>query len=362
MTKPSSGQSTSEPIQPSLDDLPLSGVRDRIAGIGGVIRQQPEDFVVEEIPAYEPSGTGEHLFLWIEKRGISSEQLTHHIARQLDISNHDVGVAGLKDRWAVARQYVSVPAKVQERVPGIENEQVRVLHAACHRNKLRSGHLRGNRFDLLVRDAAEDALQRATEIGQRIVEAGFPNYFGPQRFGRDGDTLTTGLALLTGKTSPRQIPRSRRKFLLRLSLSAAQSYLFNCWVGERISDGLLHEVLQGDVMQVVSTGGPFLVENLPEEQRRFDTGETAVTGPIFGPKMKSAVNTPGAREQEIVKQHGLTGEDFRRFPRLTSGTRRPSLIRPTELSIEPDPDGLRFRFILPRGVYATSLLREFMLP
>jgi tRNA pseudouridine13 synthase len=208
----------------------------------------------------------------------------------------------------------------------------------------------------------EDALQPANDIGQRITEAGFPNYFGPQRFGREGDTLTAGLALLTGEMSSREIPRSRRKFLLRLALSAAQSHLFNRWLGERIADGLFHQVLPGDVMQVVATGGLFLVEDQPEEQRRFDVGETVVTGPIFGPKMKSPTEAAAEREQAVMEQHNLTGDDFRRFPRLTSGTRRPSLIRPRELSIEPDPNGLRFRFTLPRGVYATSLLREFMQP
>lgn len=360
MTRPAD-QLRSEAASFTADEWPLSGLRDEVVGIGGVLRQRIEDFVVEEIPAYEPSGTGEHLFLWIEKQGLSSEQLTWHIARRLGISNRDIGVAGMKDRWATTRQFVSVPSSVEGDVGCIENDHVSVLRSALHGNKLRSGHLRGNRLHVVVRDVADDALQRADIIGQRIAEAGFPNYYGEQRFGKDNETLATGLELLSGKKTPRELPKSRRRFLLRFSLSSVQSYLFNDWLARRIDDGLSQKVMRGDVMQVIRTGGVFLADELPEELSRFDSGETVLTGPIFGPKMKWATDLPGKRESDILTEHGLSPERFSQFSRLTSGTRRAAIIRPQDLSIKKVTDGLQFDFALSRGVYATSLLREFML-
>ncbi|MFO1096230.1 MAG: tRNA pseudouridine(13) synthase TruD, partial [Planctomycetaceae bacterium] len=127
-----------------------------LPGIGGLLKQSPDDFVVEEIPAYVPSGEGEHLFLWVEKRDLSAEQLHARISRVLQISRNDVGIAGLKDRRAVTRQFVSVPAKSAARIADIDCPELRVLSATPHRNKLRTGHLRGNRFEILVRDVCPD--------------------------------------------------------------------------------------------------------------------------------------------------------------------------------------------------------------
>src|SRR5437870_5416278 len=141
------------PIEPPMLTADLSGV-------GGRIRAQPEDFEVEEIPAYEPCGEGEHLFLWIEKRSMGAEFFTRQIAQRLGIAPGEVGTAGLKDRHAVTRQYVSVPAAAEERLGQLDGEGLRVLRVSRHTNKLRPGHLRGNRFRILVRDAAADAGQR----------------------------------------------------------------------------------------------------------------------------------------------------------------------------------------------------------
>src|SRR5579864_2008413 len=123
-----------------------------LPGLGGVIKQQPEDFEVEEIPAYEPSGQGEHLFLWIEKRGMGAEYFARQVARRLGVAPGDVGTAGMKDRQAVSRQWVSVPASVEVRLPELEGDGIRVLKANRHNNKLRPGHLHGNRFRILIRN------------------------------------------------------------------------------------------------------------------------------------------------------------------------------------------------------------------
>lgn len=329
-------------------------------GIGGRIKQHVEDFEVEEIPAYEPCGSGEHLFLWIEKRDVAAGDLARHIARVLGISQSDIGTAGLKDRWAVTRQCVSVPAKCAERIEEIETENISVSRSVRHGNKLRTGQLRGNRFSILVRDVTPDAQEKSQAIAETIRQAGFPNYFGTQRFGRGGETSQLGFELLRGEKRARDIPYKKRKFLLRLALSAAQAELFNTALAERIRDGLLHRVLTGDVMQVVQSGGPFVVEEAVVEQRRFEQGETVITGPLFGPKMKQPAGRVQELEQRLLDQFSLSAEAFTEYRKLTAGTRRPYLIRPEDLQVEEEVDGIRFRFSLPAGGYATSLLREFM--
>lgn len=330
-----------------------------LPGIGGRIKVEPEDFLVEEIPAYHPSGKGEHLFLWIEKRDVAAEQLQRHVARVCGIKPADVGIAGLKDRRAIARQYVSIPAACAERVPELNTDSIAVLETARHGNKLKTGHLRGNRFSILVRGVSETAEELAPPVAERIARHGFPNYFGEQRFGHEGGTLALGLELLAGRMHPREIPAARRRFLLRLSLSAVQSALFNRALAERLRDGLFDTVLPGDVMEVVASGGKFVAEDAGREQRRYDAGEVAPTGPLFGPKMRAPRGEPAAREARLLAACGLRGEDFARHARLLPGARRAYAVRPEGLSIAREDAGLRLSFALPPGSYATALLAEF---
>ncbi len=309
---------------------------------------------------YLPSGAGEHLFLWIEKRDVSGERLLDHLSRSLGIGRGEIGMAGLKDRRAVTRQYVSVPRTAEARLAECDTDGIRVLQATAHGNKLRTGHLAGNRFGILIRDINPAAISTLDPLRQQLTAHGFPNAFGEQRFGLDGETPRLGFALLTGETTERSLPPQRRKFLLRLALSAVQSLLFNRVLEERRAAGLLHTVQPGDVMQVVASGGCFLADEVTTEQARFDGRETVLTGPLFGPKMKPAGGEPGAREQRILDESGLQPEHFRRFSRLTPGARRPLLIYPESLSIEPGPDGVQLNFQLPPGAYATTLLGVVM--
>jgi tRNA pseudouridine13 synthase len=331
-----------------------------LAGIGGSIKEGPEDFVVDELPVYQPSGSGEHLFLWVEKTDVSGPDLVRHIGRALGISPRDIGTAGVKDRRAVTRQFVSVPARAEGHVERIETDRIRVVSSARHGNKLRTGHLAGNRFSILVRGTEADAAERARPIAEAVNRHGFPNYYGEQRFGRDNETLALGLAILRGQKQPRDIPASRRTFLLRMSLSSVQSALFNDVLAERLRDGLFSTVLPGDVMQVAASGGPFVVSDAAVEQRRFDARETVLSGPMFGPQMKPPTGEPATREARALTAWELAPDDFLRYPKLTAGTRRPLVVWPGELRITSEPDGLRFEFTLPSGVYATTLLREFL--
>lgn len=157
-----------QPGEGSVHADPLPYLTADLPGVGGTLKEQPEDFVVEEIPAYEPSGAGEHLFLWVEKRDVAGEDLLRHVARRLAILSQDIGMAGVKDRRAITRQWVSVPARCEPTIAEIDSGQIRVLRAVRHGNKLRTGHLRGNRFSIRVRNASEEAAHRAARVAEVI--------------------------------------------------------------------------------------------------------------------------------------------------------------------------------------------------
>ena len=338
-----------------------------LPGVGGRVKDRPEDFRVEEIPAYQPCGDGEHLFLDVEKTDLPAEGLLDHLAHALHVSRGSIGTAGMKDRRAVTRQWVSVPVSAFDRLDAVgeglpDGTAVRVHEFRRHTNKLKTGHLRGNRFDVLLRGVEADAAERAAAVADRLRTRGFPNGFGDQRFGRDGETLSLGLALLRGERKPASIPPRRRKFLTRLALSAAQSDLFNRCLTDRLSDDTAGTVFDGDVLRVAGSGGLFVAADTAFEQSRVDAGETQVTGPLFGPKMKPPRGTPADREAAVLASAGLPTDAFDRYPKLTSGTRRAYLVRPDELETAAEEDGLRVRFTLPSGSYATVLLREFSGP
>jgi tRNA pseudouridine13 synthase len=350
------------PANPATSHLigsPLPWITENLTGTLGSSKERAEDFVVEEISAYTPEESGEFLYLWVQKTGLSAEQLVSHLARCLKIAHQDVGTAGMKDRQAVTRQMLSVPHRCLPLVELFKHEKIQILEIHRHRHKLRTGHLKGNRFSILIRNVVEGGLEKARSIGARLAETGVPNFFGDQRFGRDAETLQLGLELLQGTKAPAAIPRARRKFLLRLALSAVQSGLFNRALVERMRDGLVHWVQAGDVMQVVASGGPFVVEDAEREQARFNAREIVISGPIFGPKMKQPTGEVAAREERLLADSGIPREAFERFSNLTPGTRRPYLIWLEDLKISGEPEGVRLEFTLPSGSYATVVLREF---
>lgn len=339
---------------------PLALLTASIPGIGGELKITPEDFIVEEIPIYLPTGDGEHLFLWVEKNDISAEQLLQHISKTLHISRDDIGVAGLKDRRAVTRQWVSVPVGCEAHTENLNTPQIKVLESCRHGNKLKTGHLRGNRFTVVVRNCVTGADELAMQIQQQIQQLGIPNYFGSQRFGIDGETLQTGQDLLSGVLDPQRIPRQRRKFLTRLALSAVQSALYNAILSARIDQGTTHQVQYGDVLQVVQSGGPFVSTEPAVDQLRFEQREVVTTGPLFGPKMKQPAPPLLEFELDFLQRCGLTLDDFSKFKKLTSGARRPLLLWLDDLEVISVDNGLQFSFSLPSGAYATVVLREFM--
>ncbi len=323
-----------------------------LPGTGGRIKAELDDFEVEEIPAYEPAGTGDHLYLWVEKRDVGAEYLAKLLSRKLGVAANDIGTAGMKDRRAVTRQWVSVPASAEPRLPAIDGDGLTLLSVSRHGNKLRPGHLRGNRFRVLIRDA--DAA-KAEPILTRLRECGLPNYYGEQRFGHDGETVNLGMAMVRREPTPRVNP-----FLRKLALSAAQSQLFNDWLGRRSTDGLLRTVLPGDVLAKWPAGGMFVSTDVAADQPRLDARELVPAGPMFGRKTFAAAGVAAEREAAVLADAGLTPASFAGFGKLVEGTRRHALVYVEDMTATVEPDGLRLTFALPAGSYATVLLGEVM--
>jgi tRNA pseudouridine13 synthase len=327
----------------------------------------PETFLVEEIAAYEPVGDGEHTFLWVEKRGLTTMDAVKRLARTLGADARDVGYAGLKDRNAVTRQWISVPRVAPELALEIREPDLAVLVARRHGNKLRTGHLRGNRFEVVVTVGADGVAALGARLAALAAD-GVPNRFGEQRFGAAGDNATAGLAILRGQR------RERDHRLRKLLLSAAQADVFNRALDLRAAQPRgLRAVRAGDVLQKIATGGLFVTEDVETDQRRVDAGELAVTGPLPGGREKEPPPDTPARdwEDQALAAAGATREDFARAGRDLPGARRPLLVPVTlgDPAVQPDPApagpgevAVRLRFGLPAGSYATVVVAALSTP
>jgi len=333
-----------------------------LPGTGGRIKASADDFEVEEIPAYAPSGRGEHLYLWVEKRDLGAEYFMRQLAQRLNLAPGDVGSAGLKDRHAVTRQMVSVPQSAEPNLPRLEGDGIRLLSVSRHSNKLRPGHLLGNRFRILIREAEHP--DRLAPILERIRTNGLPNFYGEQRFGRGGQTGSWGMALLRKEEPPPdehgRKPNLHKRFLKKLALSAAQSLLLNRYLARRLQDGLLRRVLPGDVTSHYPRGGLFVAEDVPATQARFDARQVVTSGPMFGRKTFPARGEAAEREAAVLAEAGLTAQSFLGFGPLVEGTRRHNLVYVDDLQGAAEEAGVRLNFTLPAGSYATILLREVM--
>ena len=323
-----------------------------LPGTGGRIKERVEDFMVEEVPLYQFSDSGGFSFLFVEKTDLSSLDLVKVMREQLDLEDHEVGLAGWKDKRAVTRQWISLPFEKtsEDRLAPIADRGIRILQKRRHSNKLRIGHLLGNRFSVLIRQPDPQAENRAASIIQRLQKHGLPNFYGAQRFGAGGDNPQKGLALLQGKY---RLPSVRQRKLL---ISACNSLLFNLTLKDRMERGLYARLLPGDIAKKHDTGGLFLVSDTAKEQPRADRLEISATGPIWGKKMKRAQDEAGGLEEEILTSQGLTPDVFHKQP----GSRRPLRVVLRELTMQPEAEGLRLEFFLPKGSYATVLLDEIM--
>ncbi len=315
----------------------------------------PETFLVEEQPAYLPTGEGEHTFVWIEKRGLTTLDAVARLARSLGLDKRDVGYAGMKDRNATTRQWLSLPAVEPSLASEVEIDGLRVLEASRHRNKLRVGHLRGNRFEVVLGEVSPEEHAFLEARLSELARQGLPNRYGHQRFGAAGDNLQVGLEILRGTRRERDF--RRRKLLL----SAVQSAVFNRVLELREVGGGLCRVRQGDVLQKTESGGSFLCEDVALEQSRVDAGELVPTAPLPGGRfMQPPPGTPARElEDQALADLGIGADELASVGRDLPGTRRPVVIPVTlgQPSLEDvGPDSVRLHFSLPAGGYATVLL------
>lgn len=336
---------------------PLPFVTGGLPGSGGALKASPEDFRVDEVPAYLPSGSGPHLYLRVEKRGRTTRDVLRDLTARLGVPERDAGYAGLKDREAVTTQWLSFLSPRDPDPAALAGEGLRILEVSRHANKLRTGHVRGNRFAVVVRGGD---VERARACAAALSARGLPNFFGPQRFGADGRNGEVGKAILRGERTPEAARAARDRFLRRLSISAWQSAAFNRWLAERIADGLFAEPLAGDVLKRLDSGGAFVCEDPSADGPRVARFEVSPAGPMFGHRMRPrAAGTPREREERILRAEGITPADLARGGDEAEGTYRAGRL-PVAISLDAVEGGYRASFELPRGSYATVVMRELM--
>jgi len=388
-----------------------------LPGIGGAIKQNNEDFQVIEIPRYTPCGSGTHIYFGIEKTGVTTLGAIKRLARALDRSSRDFGYAGMKDAHAVTRQSLSLEHIDPHEIERLTFDDMRVLWVSRHTNKLKLGHLTGNRFCIRIRDVNESAEPRAKQIIDELARRGVPNYFGPQRFGNRGDNALVGLAALLGDyveairrvlvhigpmpgtelehlrgdlaagryaevadALPGRFRQLRRICRIlardgntqkawhavdrthrRLYFSAAQSHLFNLTLARRIDT--IDRLATGDLAYKHDNGACFEVRHPTDEQPRADRLEISPSGPLFGRKMTEPSDSASDIEQAVLADCGIDPGLFtmrHRFP--LEGARRPLRVPLGQPRVTTGDDAtgsfLELQFDLPPGSYATSVTRE----
>ena len=318
------------------------------------MRSVPEDFRVEELPSFEPSGSGEHQLLTIEKRGMNTAYAARLLAEWAGVQEMAIGYAGLKDRHALTVQRFSVhlPRRMAPDIALLEREgELRVLDHHWHSRKLPRGALAGNRFGLLLRDVqgAPDAIDQRLA---RIAEAGVPNYFGEQRFGREGDNIAQARSMFAG----RRVRREQRGILL----SAARSQLFNRVLAARVERGDWDRALPGEVWMLDGTRSVFGPQPLDDAlEARLQQMDIHPTGPLWGRgALRSADDVAGIENAALADEESLALKKGLERAGL-SQERRALRVRPGGLEwTRPTPDTLALSFSLPAGSYATAVLAE----
>ena len=339
-----------EPIDPFLTS--------NVPGIGGQIRTVPQDFQVEERPLYLPCGEGEHLYVKITKRGLSTPDLVRMISTTVGVKTQGIGTAGLKDARAVTTQMLSLHFVMPEQLARLKTDE-RILSIEIlgrHRNRLRPGHHAGNTFRLVIRNVAAHAAETVPAVLQQLSTRGVPNYFGPQRQGKDGGNYQIGAALLVDAQRREKMNRNKRIWYL----NTYQSFLFNRMLARRIDR--IDRVLVGDWAMKSDNGACFLVEDAEKEQLRADRFDISPTGILFGSRVSWASDEPGRIEEAIIAEAGTTKDVLTVAAKACGfrGERRALRVPLAELEWSLDGSDLTLAFALPPGAYATSVLRELM--
>jgi tRNA pseudouridine13 synthase len=401
-----------------------------VPGLGGRIKARPEDFLVDEQPLYQPGGQGEHIYLYIEKRNLSTLQAARALANHFGVHPSAIGHAGLKDKLAITRQVFSVhtPGKSLADFPMLQHERLSVQWADMHSNKLRVGHLLGNRFSIRIRDVDIGKVVHAARALTLLAAQGVPNRIGEQRFGYTQRNHVVGRAIILGdhaaaldallapapgvqdgQLEARQLyaarnyeaalhaflreSRTERRVLGELTrgktpaqalraierpeeeffLAAFQSAVFNAVLDQRLVAGTLGHLVAGDLAfkhdnrAVFKVDAQTLGEELTGRLARF---EISPSGPMWGPEMMRASGPVDAAEVAALEASGVTVDDLTRFDerrkKRLAGARRPLRVPLTDPDVEAGVDEhgpyIRVAFDLPRGAFATTVLREIMKP
>ncbi|MCA9285756.1 MAG: tRNA pseudouridine(13) synthase TruD [Phycisphaerales bacterium] len=419
-----SGPTTAQSLP---DPLPRRRLLDSV-GIGGSIKVRPEDFIVDEIPLYEPTGEGEHLYVRVQATGVSHGEMMHALQNHFRVRESAIGFAGMKDKVAVTQQTVSIHLPHRDRdhlgVGSLREGRVVLLWAARHLNKIRRGHLVGNRFVIRVRDVDP---MKAPVVRRQLLDLekrGVPDYYGSQRFGYRRNNHVLGLMLVrgewqamldellgargssfpahqagrrelydAGQLAPALALWTRNDRAERLALtalvagrtpqdavlaigghalgfwvSALQSFLFNRVLDRRLKLELFDRLIEGDLAWKHDSRGVFIVT--PELlasgtlEPRLQSFDISPSGPIWGSGMFRPTGTPAEIELGVMEEVGLDPSLFDQRLYGFEGTRRPLRARVSNVEIDSGVDEhgpyLRLAFDLPRGAYATVLLREIM--
>ncbi|TWC43168.1 tRNA pseudouridine13 synthase [Pseudomonas sp. SJZ079] len=338
-----------------MNELALLGPRAYGEACGrAVLKASAEDFQVDEVLDIPLAGEGEHLWLWVEKRGLNTEEAARRIARAAGVPLRMISYAGLKDRQALTRQWFSLhlPGKADPELAAAEGADLKVLKVARHLRKLQRGAHSANGFTLRLTqlDADRDALQQRL---QRIVEEGIPNYFGLQRFGYEGGNVFEARVYAERKVLP-----ERRNLRSRL-LSAARSYLFNRLLAERVADGTWNQARVGDLLAFTDSRSFFMAGEAECSDPRLAILDLHPTGPLWGAGVSPTGVAVQLQEQAIAHHEtplvewlveaGMAHE--RRILRLPIGSLTWHY---------PEPDILQLEFVLPAGCFATVLVRELV--
>lgn len=327
-----------------------------IPPVTATLRACAADFIVEEVLGFEPdAGAGEHCWLWIEKENLNTDDAAQRLARFAGLRERDVSYAGLKDRRAVTRQWFSLHVLNRD----VDWSQwhdpaLRILRVLRHHRKLRRGAHRGNRFQLILRQVAGDTAALRERLARIGVE-GVPNYFGEQRFGRDGRNID-GARRWIAKGCPR-LPRHQ----LSLYLSALRSWLFNQVLARRVGEGNWCEVLPGEVCMLDGSGSVFVDADHAALARRVAEGDVHPTGPLPG---RAAGLVPQSTVAELEAEC-LAGESALVEALARAGVdaaRRSLRVIPADWHWQQTTEAdWCLRFSLPRGCFATALVRELAL-
>lgn len=322
--------------------------------VSAIIRQSPADFEVVEELGFTPSGDGEHDYLYVEKTGANTAWVARRLARLAGVGSRDVGFAGLKDRRAVTRQWFSVrrPRRDGSDWASATIEGVRILEITRNSRKLRRGAHKANRFRIALRGTAiGEAAGRLRERVADIRQHGVPNYFGEQRFGRDGANLELARQLFAG----RRLPRDARSH----ALSAARSFLFNALLAERVRYGTWNRLLAGDIANLDGSGSVFPVDTVTAElEARVRDADIHPTATLWGRGAPLTRLDAARLESEVAERHPEFAAGLLKM-RLEAGSRA-LRVRVDELSVDVEPGIAWLSFRLPKGAFATTVLAEIV--